>query len=518
MMKILVADKISSSGLEYLKKQPDFVIVESYDSTPEALIERVGGVVAIIVRSETNITAEVIEKSPQLIAIGRAGVGVDNIDVEAATQRGIIVMNTPAGNTLATAELTFSHILCAARPIVQAHASMTEGNWERRKFAGSELSKKTLGVIGLGRIGAEVTKRAQAFAMRVIAFDPYLTSERAEALEIELVDFDSLLSQSDFISMHTPLTDDTHYLIDASAFAKMKDGVRIHNCARGGLINEDDLIEALNSGKVAAAGLDVFEDEPLKKSSELRNLPNVVLTPHLGASTEEAQESVGLEIAQVLTEVLQGGIINNAVNMPTVDARTLRILRPYIVLGEKLATILQQIVPPQIDKLKITYWGNIVELDAMPLTRGIQRGYLLKISGDEVNDVNAPSIMKGLGIEVEVIKSNTESGYTELIRIDAISSKGDNYNIEGTLIGTNHQPRIVHINDRDVEAIPEGKILLLENKDVPGIVGILGTILGKDRVNIANMSLSRNDVGGRALTVLQLDSVPSEAALNDFEN
>lgn len=517
-MKILIADKISTSGIEYLKNQPEFEVLETFGSNLKETIKQVKDAAAIIVRSETKITAEIIAAAPQLKVIGRAGVGVDNIDVEAATQSGIIVMNTPAGNTLATAELTFTHMLCSARSVAQANASMSEGKWERQTYAGSELSKKVFGIIGMGRIGSEVAKRAQAFSMRVLAYDPYLTPERAEALEVEQVDLDSLLHQADFISLHVPLTDDTRHIIDAKAFEKMKPGVRIINCARGGLIHEKDLIDALKSGKVAAAGLDVFVEEPLSDASELRNIPNLVLTPHLGASTEEAQESIGLEVAQAITEVLRGGIISNAVNMPSVDARTLKILRPYLVLGEKLGTILQQISPPQIEKLIITYWGNIMDLDAMPLTRGIQRGYLLKISGENVNDVNAPLIMKRLGIEVEIIKSNSESGYTELIRIEAISAEGEKYNIEGTLIGTRQQPRIVHVNDRDVEALPEGKLLLLENKDVPGIVGVLGTILGNDNVNIANMSLSRNDVGGVALTILQLDSIPSKRALDEVKH
>ncbi len=516
-MKILIADKISSSGIEYLKNQPEFEVLEAFGSKPEETIKQVKDVAAIIVRSETKITAKVVEAAQKLTVIGRAGVGVDNIDVETATQRGIIVMNTPAGNTLATAELTFTHMLCSARSVAQANVSMSEGKWERQTYAGTELSKKVFGIIGMGRIGSEVAKRAQAFSMRVIAFDPYLTPERAAALEVEQVDLDSLLQQADFISIHVPLTDDTRHIIDAKAFEKMKSGVRIINCARGGLIHEGDLIDALKSGKVAAAGLDVFVEEPLSEKSELRVIPNLVLTPHLGASTEEAQESIGLEVAQAITEVLRGGIITNAVNMPSVDARTLKILRPYLVLGEKLGTILQQISPPQIEKLIITYWGNIMDLDAMPLTRGIQRGYLLKISGEGVNDVNAPTIMKRLGIEVEIIKSNSESGYTELIRIEAISAEGQKYNIEGTLIGTRQQPRIVHVNSRDVEALPEGKLLLLENNDVPGIVGVLGTILGKDNVNIANMSLSRNDVGGVALTILQLDSIPSQRALDEVK-
>jgi D-3-phosphoglycerate dehydrogenase len=297
-MKILVADKISPKGVAYLRAQPGYEVIEAYGSSPERVLELVRDVHAIAVRSETRISAEVIAAAPLLRVVGRAGVGVDNVDVDAATERGVIVMNTPSGNTIATAELTFTHLLCGARPVPQAAASMKAGQWDRKSFGGIELFKKTLGVVGLGRIGSEVAKRAQAFGMRVLAYDPYLAPSRAKAMQVEPATLDELLAQSDYITVHMPLTDDTHYMIDEAAFAKAKKGLRIFNCARGGIIKESALVEAIKAGKVAAAGLDVFEDEPLAKDSELRSLPNVVLTPHLGASTAEAQESVGIEIGQ----------------------------------------------------------------------------------------------------------------------------------------------------------------------------------------------------------------------------
>jgi D-3-phosphoglycerate dehydrogenase len=286
--------------------------------------------------------------------VGRAGVGVDNVDVEAATERGVIVMNTPSGNTIATAELTFTHILCGARPVPQAAASMREGKWDRKTFSGLELFRKTLGIVGLGRIGGEVAKRAQAFGMRVLAYDPYLAPSRAKAMQVEAVGLDQLLAESHFITVHMPLTDDTHYLIDATAFAKMKKGVRIFNCARGGIIEEAALIAAVKSGQVAAAGLDVYEDEPLAADSELRRLPTVTLTPHLGASTAEAQDAVGVEVAEQIADVLNGGVIRNAVNMPSIDAAALKILGPYLDLGAKLGALVQQIGPRQVAGLRVT--------------------------------------------------------------------------------------------------------------------------------------------------------------------
>lgn len=510
-MKVLVADKISPKGVAYLRQQPGFEVIEAYGSSPEKVIELVKDVEAIAVRSETKITKEVLAAAPKLKVVGRAGVGVDNVDVEAATERGVIVMNTPSGNTIATAELTFTHLLCGARPVPQAAASMKAGQWDRKSFSGIELFRKTLGIVGLGRIGGEVAKRAQAFGMRVLAYDPYLAPSRAKAMQVEGVTLDELLKQSDYITVHMPLTDDTKYMIDEAALEKCKKGVRLFNCARGGIIKEAALIAALKSGKVAAAGLDVFEDEPLAKDSELRTLPNVVLTPHLGASTAEAQESVGIEIAEQIADVLNGGVIRNAVNVPSIDAATMKVLGPYIDLGTKLGTLVQQIAPQQIATLKITYWGKLLDLDVNAVTRSVERGFLRRISGEEVNFVNAPARLERLGIRVEVLKSTNDSGYTDLIQVEAVAN-GSVYSAAGTLIGKGNEPRIVNINDREVEVLADGKLLVLENVDQPGMVGEVGTILGKDKVNIADMSLSRLTPGGTAYMVVRVDSEPSAAA------
>jgi len=516
-MKVLVADKISPKGVAWLRQQPDFDVVEAYGSSPAALIDLVKDVHAIAVRSESKITAEVIAAAPLLKVVGRAGVGVDNVDVDAATEHGVIVMNTPSGNTVATAELTFAHILSSARPVPQAAASMRAGQWDRKSFAGFELFRKTLGVVGLGRIGGELAKRAQAFGMRVLAFDPYLAPSRAKAMQVEAVSFDDLLAQADLISVHMPLTDDTRHMIGEAAFAKMKKGVRIFNCARGGIVDESALLAALKSGRVAAAGLDVFEEEPLPSDSELRRLPNVVLTPHLGASTAEAQDAVGVEIAEQIADVLNGGIVRNAVNMPSIDATGLKVLAPYLDLGSKLGTLVQQIAPSQIATLRISYWGKIVDLDSNAITRSIQRGFLRRISGETVNFVNAPVLLQRLGVHLEVVKSTADSDYTELIEVEAVAPGGETFAVAGTLIGKGNHPRIIGINGREVEVAAEGKLLVLENVDQPGMVGTVGTLLGRDGVNIADMSLSRLTPGGSAYMVVRVDTEPSAAARREIK-
>ena len=516
IMKILVADKIAAEGVAFLKAQPGFEVIEAYGSSPAKILELAADVHAIIVRSETQVTADVIKAANNLIVVGRAGVGVDNINIDAATEKGVIVMNTPGGNTTATAELTFTHLLCSARPVAQACQTMHEGTWDRKRFGGNELSGKTLGILGLGRIGTEVAKRALAFNMKVLAYDPFLTSERAQALGVRKVEVDDIFTNADFITVHMPKTEQTDNLVNAAAFAKMKKGVRIVNCARGGLVNEDDLVEAIKSGKVAAAGLDVFVEEPLAADHPLRKLPNVVLTPHLGASTTEAQFSVGVEIAENVAEVLQGGMARGAINMPAVDPRTLKQLHPYLVLGQKLGTIAQQLQSKPMRKLRITFWGKLTEVDILPLTRAIQRGYLRRICSNSVNDVNAPLMFRNHGVEVEIVKSNTETDFNDLIRVESITADGGTVSVEGTVVGRTNKPRIVAINDRDVEVCPEHFLLVYTNLDVPGTVGRLGTLLGRAGVNIAAMSLSRVTIGGNALAVLQLDNAVPAPILREI--
>jgi len=351
----------------------------------------------------------------------------------------------------------------------------------------------------------------------VLAYDPYLAPSRAKAMQVEAASLDEVLTHADYITVHMPLTEDTQYMIDEAAFEKCKKGLRIYNCARGGIIKETALIAALKSGKVAAAGLDVFEDEPLAKDSELRSLPNVVLTPHLGASTAEAQESVGIEIAEQIADVLAGGVIRNAVNMPSIDAAALKIIGPYLDLGTKLGTLVQQIAPKLIASLRITYFGKVADVDVNSVTRAVERGYLRRISGEEVNYVNAPFMLQRLGVQVDIVKSNLDCDYTDLIRVEAVAADGAVFSAQGTLTGKSAQPRIVGINGREVEVAAEGKLLVLENVDQPGMVGLIGTLLGKDHVNIADMSLSRLTPGGTAYMVVRVDTEPSETARKEIK-
>ena len=517
-MKILVADRISPLGVEFLQKQDGFEVVEAYGSSPEKLIEISKDVSAIIVRSDTKITPEVITGATKLKAVGRAGVGVDNINIEAATEAGVIVMNTPGGNTIATAELTFTHMLCSTRPIVRGVTSMKEGLWERKQLKGGELRFKTLAVLGLGRIGVEVAKRAKAFEMNVIAYDPYLTEERANELEVEKVELEDAFIRADYITVHMPLTKDTKDMVDEVAFSQMKDGVRIFNCARGGIIKESALAGALKSGKVAVAGLDVYEQEPLPEDHEFRGIENLNLTPHLGASTAEAQESVGVEIAEAIAEVLQGGRIRNAINMPSIDPKDLITLSPYLDLCHRLGSFARQSAQENISSIHITFWGGIVDFDAVPLTRAVQKGWLAGLAGDEgINDVNAPHKIKALGIKLEVTKSSSVVDYNELIEVKTVSSDGTERSVKGTLLGKANDPRIVEVDQQAIEVRPVDLLLVVRNVDKPGIVGKLGTILGDRGVNIANMSLSRADCGELALTICELDQEPDEGVLRILE-
>lgn len=521
-MKILVADKISSIGVDYLKSQEGFEVIEIFDLPKDEralkLMEHAPEVAGIIVRSDSKITKEVLASAPRLKAVGRAGVGVDNIDIDAATNHGVVVMNTPGGNTIATAELTFTHMLCGARPVPQAAASMREGRWDRKALGGSELLAKTLGICGMGRIGGEVAKRAKAFGMEIIAYDPFLTEARADSMGVEPVELDGLFARSDYITVHMPLTDQTKYMIDEAAFEKMKDGVRVFNCARGGIIKESALLAALHSGKVAAAGLDVYESEPPAEDHPLRKHPNVNLTPHLGASTQEAQESVGIEIAEAVADAVRGGEIRNAINMPSLDASTIEKVGPYLDLCSKIGTFVQQLALDKIENLSITYYGKVVDLDSNSLTRGVLKGFLKHISGSNVNFVNAMVLVERLGIGVEVVRSSVETDFTELIKVQAQCHNGEVVTVEGTLMGKGNSPRVVAINGRDVEVEPCGYLLVIANSDETGIVGQLGTIIGNAGVNIASMSMSRNVVGGIALNIAGLDSPLDNEAMTKIRS
>ena len=517
MMKIVVCDPVSPKGIALLQQRPEFVVDVIGKKLPEAeLLPRVKDAVALVVRSETKITKAVMEAAPGLKVVGRAGVGVDNVDVETATSRGVVVMNTPAGNTISTAELTFSMLMALARKIPQAHASMKAGEWNRKSFSGTELHNKTLGVLGMGRIGSEVARRARAFGMKVLAYDPYLSHARAQALDVQLSPLDGVFTDADFITVHMPMTDETKGIVNSAAIARMKPGVRLINCARGGIINEADLLAGLQSGKVAAAALDVFETEPLPADHPFRSLPQVILTPHLGASTDEAQENVGIEVAEAITAYLLQGEVRNAVNLPALDAKTYAHLRPYLLLGEKLGRLLGQLAPKQLDRVYITYGGKARELPATdPVTRAILRGLLEPSVGPDLNAVNVRSVAVNRGLVVEEKRSDEPVTFNEWLHV-AVFSNGEKVSAGGTFFGSPDNPRIVRVFSTPTEIPINGILLLLRNKDRPGIVGHLGTLLGRHKVNIATMSLCRDHAGGHALTTLSLDSVPPDEALDEL--
>lgn len=509
--KVLIADRISQRGIDELSRDGALTVVVRTGLTEAQLCELMPQFNALVVRSETKVTEPILRAGSRLRVVGRAGVGVDNIDLETATRRGVIVMNAPGGNTVSTAEHAFSLLLAAARKIPQAHANVQSIRWDRKQFEGTELFRKTLGIIGMGRIGSELSRRAIAFGMRVLAYDPYLSSSRARSLQVELIEeLDELLPVCDFITLHTPLTPETHHLLNAARLGKTKRGVRVINCARGGLIDESALVDSLGSGQVAGAALDVFETEPLPQDSPLRGIPNLILTPHLGASTAEAQESVGIEIAEAIRATLLEGTIRNAVNMPNLDAKTLAIVGPHLRFGEKLGHFLSQISPRRVESLHINYSGKVNEVDTTAITRSILKGFLFPAGGCDVNEVNAPAFADSLGLKITESRLSAPGDYTDLLELTA-EAEGKTLSVAGAFFGVT--PRIVSINRRPVEARPHGVILVLENTDRPGIVGRIGTLLGEHGVNIATMSLSRNQEGGRALTVLNLDSTPKDELL-----
>jgi D-3-phosphoglycerate dehydrogenase len=513
--KVLVADPVSQRGLDEIAAGGELEVVVKTGLPEAEIIKIIPEFSALVVRSQTKVTAAVLEAAKKLKVIGRAGVGVDNVDVDAATKRGVIVMNAPGGNTISTAEHAFSLLVSIARAIPQADASVKAGKWDRKRYEGVELYNKTLGILGMGRVGTEIARRSIAFGMRVLAYDPYLSASKARGLQVELVEqIDELLPLCDFLSMHMPLTDETRHMLDERRLALCKEGVRIINCARGGLIDEAALANALATKHVAAAALDVFEVEPPPADFPLRKLENVVFTPHLGASTAEAQENVGIEIAQAIRAALLNGEIRNAVNMPSMDAKTAAIVKPYLTLGDKLGRFAAQLAPNRNDRIVITYGGKAVELPSDDaITRSILTGFLKHTGGEEVNSVNVRSVAAARGIAVQEVKSTEQTDFNEWLHV-AVWSGETKVSIGGTFFGARNEPRIVRVNGKPVEATPSGVILLLENHDVPGIVGRIGTILGTHNVNIASMSLSRNEAGGRALTLLNLDSAPGSELLS----
>jgi D-3-phosphoglycerate dehydrogenase / 2-oxoglutarate reductase len=500
-MKIIVADKISERGLALLRETGWEVLTPTAAALPSELANADG----LVVRSATKATAELLEKAPRLRVIGRAGVGVDNVDVEAATRRGILVMNTPGGNAVSVAEHTLALMLGLARAVPQANASIQAGRWEKSAFSGTELRGKTLGLIGLGRVGTEVARRARALEMKVLAYDPFVTPAAAREVEVELVPLDDVLRQSDVVSLHTSLSAVTEKMLDAAAIAKMKKGARLVNCARGELIDEAALAEALKSGHLAGAALDTFAQEP-PKNSPLIGLPNLIATPHIAGSTAEAQEEVGTAIAQQVRDYLSDGLIRNAVNMPALSPDQYRRLRPYLELGERLGAFVAQAAPSRsFSRVRIRYAGEPAELGSHMIRSAVLAGLLKTALGEEVNLVNAPTEAAARGIVVEETTRRRERGFPNTIEV-GVADGGREFALEGT-VGQDGAPRIVSLDGMGLEAPLEGTLLLSRNIDVPGVIGRIGTELGNLGVNIATFALGRRAPGGggEALALVGLD-------------
>jgi D-3-phosphoglycerate dehydrogenase len=501
-MKVLISDNISPKCVEILKKAGLDVDIKG-GMKPEELKACIGDYEGLIIRSATKVTSEVIDAATSLKVIGRAGSGLDNVDRTAATKKGIVVMNTPGGNTITTAEHTIALMVSMARQVPQATISMKAGKWEKKKFMGVELFNKTLGIVGIGNIGSQVAKRMQAFAMNVIAFDPFLSEDKAKAMGVEKVDLRELFRRSDFITVHTPLTTETRNLINRETLAIMKPGVRIINCARGGIISEKDLYDALVAGKVGGAALDVFEKEP-PENNPLLTLDTVVATPHLGASTREAQENVAVAVAEQVVDYLVNGTIRNAVNFPSIPADQIAKLQPYITLAEKLGGFSSQIFEGGVTEITIEYCGDASTVDTAPVTIAAIKGFLNPILLETVNFVNAPVIARERGIEVKEIKSTDEGDYQSMITL-RLKAKDKVSSVAGTLF-SKKDPRIVFIDDFKVEIVPEGELLFMFNNDKPGVIGNIGTLLGKNSINIARMHFGRETPGGMAISVVSIDA------------
>lgn len=494
---------MASEVAEILGNVPDVKVDVKTGMKPDELKAVIKDYDALIVRSSTKVTAEIIEAATKLVAIGRAGAGVDNIDIPAASKHGIVVMNTPGGNTVTTAEHTIAMMVSLARKIPQATASMKAGLWEKTKFMGNEYCNKTLGVIGMGRVGAVVADRAIGLKMNVIAHDPFIAPEVAEKMGVKMVGMDELYANSDFITVHSPLAPETRNLVNEESFAKMKKGVFLIHCARGGIVNEKALYEALKSGKVAGAAIDVFEEEPTK-NMDLIGLENIICTPHLGASTDEAQTNVAIAIAHQVAAYFATGEIKGAVNFPSVSTDVMAVIRPYLDLAEKLGAFQAQLLTGAIQEVTIEYSGEILNHNVAPITISMIKGLLEPILNETVNYINAPVIARERGIKIVEVKSTETKDFNNMIALTVKTSK-ELSKTAGAVFGKN-DPRIVRVNEFSVEIVPEGYLLAVSNDDQPGVIGNLGTTLGNNKVNIARLHLSRDAQAKKALVILNTDS------------
>lgn len=514
--KILIPEDLSDAGMELLTADPEVLVNSQKKMARAELLAHVADYDALIVRSETKVDREVIDRGARLKVIGRAGIGVDTIDVDAATRRGIIVMNTPQANTTATAEHTLAMMLAMARNIPQADAALHRLEWTRGKFMGVQLQGKTLGIVGVGRIGTQVARRAQAFGMEVIAFDPYASEEVARANKITLMDLDDVLERSDFVTLHSSLTPGSRGLLNAKRIARMKPTARVINVARGALIDADALHAALVAGKLAGAALDVFEEEP-PGDHPLFRLPNVIATPHLGASTLEAQRDVSVQMAEQILDCLREKDVRNAVNFPPIDPAALPVVRPYLRLAEKLGALHAGMLEGRLARVEVEYRGEDLTPHAQPLTVALLRGLLVTVLGAErVNYVNAPLIAAERGIIVSQAVNLVASDYANMIscRLTSLNDDGqESTRVIAGVLFAGHEPRIVQIDGFRIDAVPEGQILIVSSRDVPGVIGRIGTILGANYVNIGEYRLGRTHAGDRALSVINLDGVAPDYAV-----
>jgi len=511
--RILVADSIASKGIDLLRESEGIEVDVRTGLTPGELAEIIGGYRGLIVRSATKVTAAIVERAERLRVVGRAGTGVDNIDLEAATRAGVVVLNTPGGNSLAAAEHTIALLLALARNVAQASAELREGRWERKKYTGVEVAGKTLGVVGLGRIGREVARCARGLRMEVLGHDPFVTAEAVADLGVRVAPLEQVLARADVVTLHLPLTEKTRNLIDAAAIAGMRDGARLINCARGGLVDEEALLAALESGKLAGAAADVFSSEPPQDLRLVRH-PHMVATPHLGASTVEAQERVGVEIAEKIREFFRSGAMLDAVNFPTLGREAFRELHPVMSLAERLGRFVAQAVDGGPRRLALRCHGEFGAHSLKPLAMAAAKGLLAPAVEGEVSYVNALPLAAERGVTVEQSRSGEPTPYASLLRLTVETDAGE-MTVAGTLFADD-RPRVVEIDGVRIESVPEGHLLLFRNRDVPGVVGRIGTILGRERVNIAGIQLGRIEGTDEALSIINVDTPVPESVLGEI--
>jgi len=512
-LKVLVSDPIAAEGIAILEGAADVDVRTGLSK--EELVAIIGDYDALAVRSETKVTAEILDAAKNLKIIGRAGVGVDNIDVARATELGILVVNSPEGNTIAASELTVAMLLALARNIVPADAALRNGEWKRSKYVGVEVYNKTLGVVGLGKIGREVTRRLQAFGMQVLAFDPYVSEEIGKQLGVTLVDLETIYKNADYITLHIPKTKDTAGMIGAAELARMKQGVRIVNVARGGLIDEAALASALKSGHVGGAAIDVYSTEPVASDNPLLGLPNVIHTPHLGASTEEAQINVAIDIAEQIVDVLGGKPARAAVNMPSVSPEVLQGLHPYLILGEKIGSLQAQLAGGRIDKVEVLFGGDFGDLPTVHIVRAVLKGVLGAILAESVNYVNAPTLAQRLGMQVIESRKPVVETHTCLLTV-RVQSGDYEREICGSVFA-HDDIRIVHIDGFRVDIKPFGSMIFTEHNDRPGVIGKVGTLLGENNINIGGMHVGRAGTGQRALMALLIDEPAPDSIVQEIK-